>query len=234
MNKKFFAIVAGPRLGGKTTLAGTLPGRTIMLQAAVKESGSRSARRLAKLRGNDLTVETFADLPNLFVKLAAIAGSPEYDHVYIDGYSAINEMKWREEDVQKYARRGDKAVWDAYRVHGDYLDNLVERIKMLTESDAEHPKNVFLTCALRVKEEGQDVELEAKGRMAVTAITKLGEAVVTVLNVPREGGALERVMLTKDHGKWPGRVDGILDDENPGVIAPDLGVLLQLAEGTDG
>ena len=50
--KRLFCVVAGPRLGGKTTIAGTLPGKTLLLQAAVLESGSRSALKLARERGN--------------------------------------------------------------------------------------------------------------------------------------------------------------------------------------
>ena len=61
-DKKLFAVVAARRLGGKTTLAGTLPGTTLMLQAAVLESGSNSAKQLAEQRGNKLVVASFTSL----------------------------------------------------------------------------------------------------------------------------------------------------------------------------
>jgi hypothetical protein len=223
--KPIFCVVAGPRLGGKTTTAGTLPGKTALLQAAVLESGSRSAQVLAKKRGNHLDVQNFDDLQDLRAKIEKAANDKTVDHIYIDGYSAINDMRWDSPDIQ---REFMKNQFGAYSKHGDDMTKLVAWIKSFSDE-----KNVFVTCALKVKQEAgkePDVELEAKGRLAVTAITKMGEAVVTVMLAPTEHG-MQRILITKTMGSWPGRIDGVLDEDNPGVIEPSLDQVLALAQG---
>lgn len=223
--KKLFGVVAGPRLGGKTTLAGTLPGKTLLLQAAVLESGCRSAQALARKRGNVLVVELFDDLVDLRAKVSKYKDASDFDNIYIDGLSAITDMKFSEPDVQATAR---KNIWDAYLKLGKDVSDLVVLLKSLTYGP--HAKNIFITCALKVKTEqgANDVELEAKGKMAVTAITKLGEAVITVVQLPTEEGT-RRVMITKSFDNWPGRVDGVLDEDNEGFYEPDLGIVLNMA-----
>lgn len=222
--KKLFAVVAGARLAGKTTIAGTLPGTTLMLQAAVLESGSRSAKALAKKLGNTLIVETFSDLVHLRAELNNAAANPDVDHIYIDGYSAINDMRWAEPDVQAECKKNEFA---AYRKHGDDMTKLVAFIKSYTYGP--NAKNVWLSCAL--KPDTDDVALECKGRMAVTAITKMGEAVLSVAMVPDEQGKPERRLITKTFDKWPGRIDGVLDEDNPQFMEPDLSLVLKLIEG---
>ncbi len=220
--KPLFAVIAGPRLGGKTTISGTLPGKTHMLQAAVLESGSRSAQVLAKRRGNELIVEEFDDLVDLWPKLDK-AFKSDADHIFIDGYSAINDLRWGMDDVQRVHKNN---AFQAYDVHGQDMVKLLRRIKEYSYGD----KNVFITCALKVeaKDNAVDVRLECKGKMAVTEITKIGEAVLTVALLPSEGGVLKRTLITKSVDSWPGRIDGILDDQNPTTMEPDLGLVLQL------
>lgn len=222
MNKALFCVVAGPRLGGKTTLAGTLPGKTLMLQAAVKESGSRSAQALARKLGNELEVKTFTDIVDLLSKLELGAGQP-YDHLYIDGFTAINDIRWAEQDIQNAYK---KNAFDAYKLQGDQVTALLEKIKLF--SYPPYNKNVWLTAAM--KGEGNDVKMECKGQMAVTALTKLGEVVVTSLLVPSESGS-RRVLITKDYEGWRGRIDGVLDCDNPAYLEPDLSLVLKLAQG---
>lgn len=222
--KSLFAVVAGPRLAGKTTLAGTLPGTTLLLQAAVLESGSRSAEVLARKRGNKLTIETFTDLIHLRSLLEKAAKDSAYDHIYIDGYSAINDIRWQETDIQSEFKKNQ---FGAYGKHGDDMTKFVAWIKGFTY--APYNKNIFLTCAL--KADNDDVNLECKGKMAVTAITKMGEAVLTVTQIATENG-VNRVLVTKNFEKWPGRIDGVLDEDNPVLISPpDLGAVLKLQLG---
>jgi len=225
MSKRLFGVVAGPRLGGKTTIAGTLPGKTVLLQAAVLESGSRSAVALAKRLGNDLEVRSFTDLQHLRSEVEKVAAS-NADNIFIDGFSAINDMRWSSSEIQAAYKKNQ---WEGYNKHGQDMKALLEWIKMFTYEP--NGKHIWMTAALKVKTEGgtTDVELEAKGKMAVTEITKLGEAVVTVMLVPGETG-MKRILLTKQYENWPGRIDGVLDDANPGVIEPNLGHVLQLLE----
>jgi hypothetical protein len=231
--KKLFATVCAPRLAGKTTLAGTLPGKTLLLQVAVRESGSRSAKKLANRLGNDLTIQTLHSLEEWTKKLAELAQDETYDNIYVDGVSALNEVVYAD---PKTVRAMNSDPRKGYKLIGDEMDALLMTIKGLTyPSRCKKPKNVFMTVALKIEsDEGvTDVKLEVKGKMSVSSITKLGEAVLTVVApVKTETGTTKHKLLTQTDGFWPGRVDGLLDDENPGIIEPaDLGALLKLIDG---
>lgn len=221
--KKMFGVVAGPRLGGKTTLVGTLTGNTLMLQAAILESGCESAKALAKKSKNNLTVISFDSLKTLVDILKELEDDTKYDNIYIDGLSAITEMKHRDTAVQRMLI---KNVWDGFRAIGEATNEVVLFAKGLTYADvAKKPKNVFVTCALDVKHdkdgEINEVQLSAKGNMAVSSITKLGESVVTVLpSVTTEDGDTGHRLVTKTQGFWPGRIDGTLAEDNPGMVVP--------------
>lgn len=233
-DKKLFGVVAGLRLAGKTSLAGTLPGKTLMIQASVLESGSRSAEEIAKNNGYELDVITFHSLPELLEVLAELKEDTEYDNVYVDGLSAITELKAKDPDTAKLMK---KNVWDGFRDVGDFANDVVVALKSLTYTgQATKPKHVFITCALKLKQDKMgnviDVELETKGNMAVTSITKLGECVVTVLQVTTEEGP-KRQLITRTLDFWPGRIDGVLDSNNPGQIEANLATLLNLREGNN-
>mgnify|MGYP001598300851 CR=1 FL=1 len=221
-----FCIVAGPRLGGKSTLAGTLPGKTVMLQAAVLETGSRSALALARKLGNKLEVVQFNDLVDFRTKYEAALKS-DCDSIYIDGYAAINDLRWAGADIQAAFKKNN---FEAFGKHGDEMTKLCLYIKAGVSA-----KNIFLTCAMKLKQDKekdeQDVVCEVNGKIAATSLTKLGECVVSVMMVQTESGP-RRVMVTKTMDKWPGRVDGVLDDDNPGVCVPDLSIVLRMVDGT--
>jgi hypothetical protein len=229
--KRLFCVVAGPRLGGKTTLAGTLPGRTLLLQAAVLESGSESAKALAERNGHELDVVNFTTADELLAVLKELESDKSYDNVYVDGLSALTEMKLRDPKIAKVIKTN---VWDGYRELGEAANEVILQLKALTYAEkAAKPKATFLTCALKIKQDKSgnvvDVELETKGNMAVSAITKLGEAVVTVLPAQRtENGEIPHRIITKTQDFWPGRIDGLLSDQNPGELAADLSKVLEL------
>lgn len=231
--KRLFAAVCAPRLVGKTTLAGTLPGKTLLLQVAVLESGSKSAQALATQLGNDLTVLSIGTLPEWEDVIAELAKDTEFDNIYVDGLTAINEVIFR--DPKATALR-NKDGFKGYALIGETTDRILTDLKRLTyASGAAKPKNVFVTVALKVENEGgvTDVKLEVKGKVSVTSITKLAEAVLTVVPpVKTEGGVTPHSLLTKSDGVWPGRVDGLLESQNPGTIAPaNLTTFLNLIGG---
>ncbi len=230
--KKLFCVVAGPRLGGKTTLSGTLPGKTLLLQAAVLESGSASAVSLAERNGFQLDVVNFTNTDELLAVLKELETDTEYDSVYVDGLSAITEQKLRDPKIAKAIKVN---VWDGYRELGEAASEIILQLKALTYSEkAKKPKDAFLTCALKIKQDKAgnviDVELEAKGNVAVSAVTKLGEAVVTVLPAQKgeNGVEIPNRLITKTTDFWPGRIDGLLSDQNPGEMEADLGKVLEL------
>ena len=222
IGKKMFGIIAGPRLGGKTTLVGTLRGTTLMLQAAVLESGSESAKKLAANSDNQLVVVTFESIKQLTDILKELETDTRFDNLYLDGVSALTEMKDREPAVQ---RMKAKNIWDAYGAIGEATTEVLLLAKGLTYATTTKPKNVFVTCALEVSHDDKgsvnEVKLSAKGRVAVSQITKLGESVITVLPpLTTEEGTTGHRLITKTLSYFPGRIDGVLDAENPGVIQP--------------
>lgn len=229
--KKLFAIVSGPRLGGKTTLAGSLP-NTLLLQAAVLESGSGSAKELARRNGNNLTIYNFASVDELNAILNELKTSEDYDNIYVDGYSAVTELKYKDPKIQMAIK---KNTWDGFRDLSDAAGDVMTTLKQLTYPEyAKKPRNIWLTCALKVKLEANgniaNIELDTKGNAPVSYITKLGEAVITALpGIRTEAGVGPHRLLTKSDGVWPARIDGLLADQNPGAIEPaDLTQVLKL------
>jgi hypothetical protein len=225
--KGLFAVVAGCRLAGKSSLAGTLPGKTIMLQATVLESGSESAKAMAARNKHELTVLNFNTVDELNAIIKELEVDETFNNVYVDGLSAITELLTVQPKIA-VVMKGN--VWEGYRLLGEQATDIILALKKLTYG--EKAKNVFLTCAMKVKSDNGtvDVELETRGRMAVTAVTKYGEAVLTMLPPQRtETGETGYRLLTRSDEIWPGRIDGLLRDENPGIIEPaDLSTVLAL------
>jgi hypothetical protein len=228
-DKRLFAVIAGPRLGGKTTLAGTLPGKTYLLQAAVRESGSGSATALATEKGNELWVENFISGADLLKKLAEAATDTYFDNVVVDGLSAVTELKVDEDEMKKLAKKDN---WAVYREVSDLSRAVILTLKEMTYPEkVAKAKNTFITCALTAKHDANgnpiDVSLDVKGNATVASVTKYGEAVLTVL--PPVGDSNDHRLLTKSQGVWPARIDGLLASQNPGAITPaNLGAVLAL------
>lgn len=230
-----FGVIAGPRLSGKTTLAGTLPGKTVLLYPELEEAGPGSAEELAAKLGNDLTVVTFrsiytgtAEAPSLMELISMLREDDEIDNIYIDGISAISDMIYSQSDVQVLLK---KNVWDGFRDIGDKLSTIMNEIKILTTTEVVKHKNVFITMALSPKLDSAgnmiDVVFDVKGNVAVTQITKKCPF-VGVLATAEVEGKDERVLLTQTFAGWPARIDGLLDDDNPGFVERNLGQVLNL------
>jgi hypothetical protein len=221
--KKMFGIVAGQRLAGKTTIVGTLPGKTLLLQAAVLESGSESAQELAKKHGNELKVLNFSTIEELNGLLKELRTDTIFDNVVVDSLSAITDIKYSEPKVRALVKTDN---WAAFREIGETATAIILALKELTYPEkTAAPKTAWLTCALSIKQDknGQviDVSLDCKGNVATSSVTKYGEAVVTVMPPQyTETGEGHHRLLTKTLDVWPARVDGVLKENNPGVIEP--------------
>jgi len=230
--KKLFGVITGLRLAGKSTLAGTLPGKTLMLQASVLESGSESAKTLAARNKNNLDVVSFSNNAELLAVLKELTEDTEYDNVFVDSLTAITEQKSKEPEIVKLTKGNGFA---AYKEIGVSAIDIIEKLKELTyPGKAKKPKNTWITCALKIKSDVNgnvtDVDLETRGQMAIAAVTKYGEAVVTVVGPQRtEQGMGAHALITKTTELWPGRIDGLLADQNPGKLEPaDLSAVLKL------
>lgn len=215
-------------MSGKSTIAGTLPGKTLLIEAAVIEAGSDSAAKLAKKLGNNLEVIGFTSLADL-VSLLDEARTLDYDNIFIDGVSAVTDMKLDEPEIQKLVK---KDQWGAYREIGASVRNFLKMAKSIT---AEEGKNVFITLAMNPKRDanGHLVELTpaVKGNVAVSEISKLCRFFGTLRIAYDEDGNKVRELVTLSDGVYLGRIDGLLEEDNPGVVPADLGVLLELVKG---
>lgn len=233
--KKLFAAVCAPRLVGKTTLGGTLPGKTLLLQVAVLESGCKSAQALAEQLDNDLVVLSVGSQDEWEAIIEELSKDTVFDNVYVDGLTAINEIIFRDPKTQALKNRDS---FKGYALIGETTDRILTDLKRLTYPSANaKAKNVFVTVALKVENEGgvTDVKLEVKGKVSVTSITKLAEAVLTIVPpIKTENGITPHRLLTKSDGVWPGRVDGLLESQNPGHIEPaNLTTFLELLGGAE-
>ena len=231
MIEKKFTVIAGPRLSGKTTLCGTLPDNALLLQAAVFESGADTAEAKAKKLGHNLVTHSFENIPQILKQIERLKKDTKFDYLYVDGFSALTEMKSKEADYIKLAQ---KDSWGAYRLLGEQVSNVVLELKRLCFSQhAAKPKHVFLTAALKIKTESSghvDVELEATGRMAVTTLTKLAPCILCNFEKTLENGKQQRMLLTRSSKSWPGRIGGVLDEDNPGEIIADLREFLKIID----
>lgn len=220
-----FICVAGERLSGKSTIAATLPGKTLLLQASVLETGSNSATKLAKQLKNKLDVVDFTSLDDL-VALLDEARKSDYNNIFIDGISAVTEMKLGQPDVQAVLKRDQ---WGAYRIIGEAVRNFLKMAKSIASEDG---KVVAISLALQPKRDanGNLTELvpSVKGNVAISEISRLAPIFVTLRMAYDEEGNSIREMVTKTDSVYPGRIDSLLDNNNPGVLDADLSVLLKL------
>jgi hypothetical protein len=217
-----FIVVAAERMLGKTTIAGTLPGKTLFLFANVYESGYQSAVALAKRNGNKMDALTFTDLKDLVEILSDDLST--YDNIFIDGISAVSAMKADEPLVEKLAKTN---VWDAYKVIGDSMRDFIFLCKEISTTG----KNVITTLALtpEVNANGNLTGLKpvTKGKVVLQEISGRVPIFVTLRLVDTENGGTRREMVTKSDSVFPGRIDAVLDEDNPGVMEADLGALLK-------
>lgn len=222
------AIVAGARFAGKTTLAGTLPGKTLMLQAKAIEAGYGAAKELAKQNEGHLDViefETLEDLNGLLKEVVEL----DYNSVYLDGITAITDMRMSEPYMVKM-EKNDR--WRAYGILANEMKELLINCKNLASDSG---KNVFITLALEevVAPEGyvSAVKPITKGQKVMDHIKGMCPVFVSARAVYDENSKLVRQIVTKSDGPYPGRIGTKLDSDNPGIIEPNLGTLINLIKG---
>ena len=220
----FMAALGGARLSGKSTLAGTLPGTTLVIQPAGIEAGNTSPIELAKKLGNKLDlieVETHGQMFEVLADKDVLA----YDNLYVDGISAFTEMIY---NSPEFTTKSLKSKWEGFDYIKDQSGSLVMLCKELAEK---HDKNVFITYSLKEKtdEHGNitSVEMDAKGNATKTIVEGKSPNVLTAVAVTKEDGSLVRDIITKIKGPYVARLGNLLDEDNPGKIIPaDLSQLL--------
>jgi hypothetical protein len=228
-DKGVFGIVAGLRLGGKSTLAGTLPGQTLLIQAALRETGSSSAAALASSLGNELTIVEFETLSELREVLLEAAES-KFDNIYIDGITAITEVRYNEPEVLRKATSG--SPWGAFDLIKKTMADFIELSKKIAEN---YNKNVFMTLALNPEFDSAgsliEVKPELKGKATLSIIKGYAPTVLVIRSRKDEKGQTIRELITKNDGPYSARIDTLLDQQNPGVLPADLSQVITLIKG---
>ena len=226
-----FAVVVGPRLGGKSTLAGTLTGKTAMLQAELFETGSGSAISKAEEMGNHLEVFTFGNVTEL-LELVEELSTSDFDNIYIDGSTGITEQLYRKTDIAAAIKKNS---WDGFRLVADEVERVMLTTKQLTE---EFGKNVFFTLSVAEKYDSLgnliEIKAEQKGNAVVKNIRAIFPVVVALrARFDEEGNQMdEPELITKTDGLYAARIDNLLAKQNPGLIYPaNLSELINLSKG---
>lgn len=236
---KIFGLVTGKSGSGKTTLAGSLPGHTLLIQIKGKEFGSETAKALANKLGNKVTSFSVANPEQLLALAAELAADTTYDNVYVDGISAMTNVIAEEPAIRDLIEGRNKGnPWSGYERINNRSIQIREAFAPLTYvSGADHPKHVFFTLAVRVDTDGEgnpEVVPEMKGKATYSTFTRPSPTLVHVAEqVTQEDGeeVRRRVLVTKDTGAIVARVNGLLTEENPGIINANLGDLIALIEG---
>lgn len=229
-NRGIFAAILGTRLSGKSTIAGTLPGKSAMLTAKTFETGSGSAEKMAKDLGASLDVFEFSSAKDL-VAMAKEAAAEGYENIFIDGASGLTEVLYRTPEISKKMVTNQ---WDAYALLADHVEDALLAIKDLTDKDG--GVNVFVTASVEPKydQAGNVIEMviESKGKSVIKNLRKIFPVVVTLRPMYDENGhkldAPE--MVTKTDGVYSGRIDSLLNQDNPGLLNADLRDLINLVK----
>ena len=222
-NAGVFAIIGGERLAGKSTLAGTLPGKTLLLQANILETGSQSALTLAERNGGQLDVISFRDYGDLL----EIMESPElfeYDNLYVDGLSSITDMVYESKEFEKISK---KNTWDGFALISKATRGYLLKAKRLSDKGL----NVFTTLAYKATLDPNGnvskITPDIKGNATLGTMVKLCPTVLSLRQTVVEGQGLQRVLMTTSDGVYPGRLDGMLDDEHEVYYDANLAIVLE-------
>lgn len=214
VNKGNLIFVGGLRFGGKTTSLGTLPGKTLLLEVASKESGSLGAKNMAKVLDNKLDIAEVSDCSDV-QNLIKEAINLDYDNIAIDGLSALSVVECEKPKISALLNSPGKAVFDGWRMVGNNITTLLQFLK---DTSRDTNINIVLTVAMQQKADKNDVmqtTLELKGNMAEGFIKGLCPYfVVARLANDAEGKPL-RIIQTYDDGVYNARLDGVFDKDNP-------------------
>ena len=230
-NRGAFVAILGQRLSGKSTIAGTLPGKSAMFTARIFETGSASAQTMADRNGATLDVYEFSNGKELtaLVKEAVAEG---YENIFIDGVSGLTEILFRLPEISKAIT---KSAWDGYAMLGDQVEDVLLSLKEIAEKDG--GPNIFVTAAIEPKydQAGNVIEMmvESRGKSVLKGLRRLFPVVVSLIPAYDENGIKLDVpdLLCKTDGVYPGRIDSLLAQDNPGVLNADLSALISLIKG---
>lgn len=226
--KGYFAVVGGERMTGKSTLAGTLPGRTLLVQPAHIESGNESPLEKAAECGNHVDLIQLENY-EMFFELLTDEAVKEYDNIYIDGISAMSMQLYKSPKFKVIEKKTNN--WDAFRFVKDVLQDFMEAMKQYAEVN---DKNVFITYATEPVINKQTQQVESMRTVAMGNYPQkfveegAGTVVQSIVATDAEGNT-KRALITSHTGPYHARVGDLLDGKAPKSLPHDLSELLKLA-----
>lgn len=222
----FFAAIGGDRLAGKSTIAGTLPGRTLIVQPQDIEAGNLSPIELAEKLGNHLDLLEL-DQYQKFFTLLEDPDIHSYDNIYVDGISAFTKQIYQSPEYAKKTANGN--VFDGFRLISDMSDTLIRSYKRFSK---DYNKNVFITFATEAIRgpDGAVAEVKtlSKGNNPKKFVEEAAGNVLQIVLVPAEDGSSQRVLFTTTTGPYTARLGDLLPGTVPAAVTPDLKELLTL------
>jgi len=226
-------LVTGRSGTGKTTLAGTLPGRTLLLQVAGKEYGAETAMAQAKVNGNVLDSIALSSLSD-FIKVATeLKLDTVYDNVYVDSLSGLTFLAADDPEIAQMLqvkKPGANPFVGYSRIQAE-IDKVHKAFSELLYAPSKKPKNIIFSLAIEPKLDASGLPAEISpvmmGRASYSVFTRPAPTILVLATKNTETGT-ERVMLTSNVGPYIARVNGLLDAVNPKMIEPNLATLFTL------
>ena len=130
-SERAYMLIAGDSGIGKTSLAKTLDGNTLIISA---ESG------LLSLKGSDIDVwelENFQDFREALLEVS----NTDYDNIYIDSLTEIMELLV--DDM--------KGKYEGFKLWGEYTDTAIKVLKYLRDLKG---FNIYFTCLTKQEKDG--------------------------------------------------------------------------------
>lgn len=146
-NHRVVGMIVGPSGIGKTSLAGTLKGRTLIASA---ESG------LLSLKGLDIDyweIHTIEDLKKFFIYCMGNECKKKYENLFIDSLTEIGDKLLLELKADPKYQEPKMAL----QMFGKFNDDFTKFIKALRDMK---PYNVWFTCLNKYEKDGMEMKEE--------------------------------------------------------------------------
>lgn len=146
-------LIVGPSAIGKTSLFGTLEGRTLIASA---ESGLLSLKKFPKEVRDRIQfweINTMDDLKKFFLYCASAEGKNRYQNIGIDSLTEIGDKLLLELKADEKLGADNMAL----KMFGKYNDDFTKIIKALRDM---RPYNVWFTCLNKWEKDGLEMREE--------------------------------------------------------------------------
>ena len=224
LSPRVVGMIVGPSGIGKTTLAGTLPGMTLIASA---ESGLLCLNKLteAQKRMIDIwEIKNINDLKEFFLYCRTPEAKEKYQNLFIDSLTEIGERILSE--LKDDPKLGDDKM--LLKMYGKFNDDFAKYVKALRDM---HPYSVWFTCLSKWEKDG----LEMKEEFSFPG-AKTKDSIKAWLDI-----VLKYDVIEKDEKKYRVLISDIevssLAKDRSGVLGkfeqPNLNAIMQKIKGSN-